>query len=74
MADNENLEKLIKGMTKHFGRVPTEQEVHQFIFGDAKTREAMWERAKRENVKPEELETNMMARVSEIRNRLDSGD
>lgn len=72
MADNETLEKLIHGMTKHYGRVPTEREVHQFIFGDAETRKKMWERAKDERVEPKVFEQNFMARVSEARAKVES--
>lgn len=40
----DNARTLIQSLTKHFGRVPTDEEVLAFIFGDPERRKEIYGR------------------------------
>ena len=42
---DQDMKVLIAGLTDHLGRLPTEEEVYQFIFGDEKQRQEIWNKA-----------------------------
>lgn len=42
MGEDDALDKLIETLTRKFNRLPTEKELLDFIFGDDKTRVAVW--------------------------------
>lgn len=41
-TNQQAMEELIRGLAQRFGRIPTEDEVHDFIFGDDDTRLLVW--------------------------------
>lgn len=43
-AYRQSLEQVIAGLQKRFGRLPTDQEVYRFVWGDAASRERIWDR------------------------------
>lgn len=42
MASDEDLTRILDLMTIRLGRLPTEDEVIDFIMGDIKTKEGIW--------------------------------
>lgn len=39
---DDNITKLVLGLTKHFGRIPTENEVMVYLFGTNEQREEIY--------------------------------
>lgn len=42
-AYRQSLEQVIAGLQKRFGRLPTDQEVYRFVWGDPASRERIWD-------------------------------
>lgn len=40
---DEDLTKVIEGLQARFGRLPTDNEVYNFVWGTAATRQSIWD-------------------------------
>lgn len=49
--NDRDMSLLIAGLERRLGRLPTEEEMHDFIFGDKETREKIWNSNKKEEAK-----------------------
>lgn len=40
----EDLDEVVLKLAEHFGRFPSDNEVHRFIFGDDNARQRIWDK------------------------------